>query len=269
MNTRKILFEFEDLPWFPAMLRESMTDYLRYILTLTNFYEPVTALLTESLQQTGSNTMVDLCSGGGGPINQVKNNLEMAGTGGIKIILTDKFPNTTAFEFLAAKSTGTISYIQHPVDAMNVSPDIKGFRTMFSAFHHFSREQATAILKNATTANTGIAIFDGGSKNMFTVLLIIIVHPLAFFFLTPFFRPFKWSRIIFTYIIPLIPLFTIWDGIVSITRLYMPAKLMAMAMAVEPANYHWQSGFRKNKWGLKIAFLIGIPKTGKTDVKGL
>ena len=32
---------------------------------------------------------------------------------------------------------------------------------------------------------------------------------------TPFVRPFRWSRLLFTYVIPLIPLLVLFDGTVS------------------------------------------------------
>lgn len=259
MNTRKWLFEWEDLPWFPSFLRECMTDYLQFIFTHTNFYAPITNLLTGALLQTGSHTIIDLCSGAGGPIEQVSKNMQLAAVPDVSIILTDKFPNIPAFKLVAARSGGRISFVEDAVDATAFPLYLKGFRTMFSAFHHFGPVEATAILKSAGDAKEGIAIFDGGSKNIFIVLLISLIHPLAFFFLTPFFRPFKLSRIVFTYIIPLIPLCTIWDGIVSISRLNTTRQLLHLANDAGIKNYTWQSGRCRNHYGFMIAYLIGIP----------
>ena len=56
------LFEFEDLDWFPNYLRDYMTDYLRFILNAGNFYLPVTPLILEGLNKTGSDQIIDLCS---------------------------------------------------------------------------------------------------------------------------------------------------------------------------------------------------------------
>ena len=61
--------------------------------------------------------------------------------------------------------------------------------------------------------------------------------------LTPFFRPFRLSRLVFTYLLPLIPLTTIWDGVVSILRLYSPAELLALARRADPTGrLRWQAG---------------------------
>jgi hypothetical protein len=115
------------------------------------------------------------------------------------------------------------------------------------------------VLKNAVDARSGIGIFDGGNKNILAVLFILIVHPIAFFFFTPFFKPFRFSRLLFTYIIPVIPFCTVWDGIVSIIRLYTPNEILQIAREVEPDTYHWSSGKKKSKFGLNVTYLIGYP----------
>jgi hypothetical protein len=136
---------------------------------------------------------------------------------------------------------------------------LKGFRTIFSGFHHFDNSSAKAVLKNAVDAKTGIGIFDGGNKNILAILAILVVHPIIFFVFTPFYRPFRFSRLFFTYIIPIIPFCTVWDGIVSIIRLYKPSELLQIANEVEPDTYHWNSGKKKSKFGLNVTFLIGYP----------
>ena len=90
---------------------------------------------------------------------------------------------------------------------------------MFTAFHHFMPEEAKKILNDAAEKKVSIAIFDSG-KVLPTIFLLPLLEPITFFFLTPFFKPFRWSRLVFTYLIPLIPICTIWDGCISVLRLY-------------------------------------------------
>jgi hypothetical protein len=259
MNSRKYLFEFEDLPWFPSVLRESMTDYLRYILSLTNFYAPITTKLVQAMEKTASLNIIDLCSGGGGPIEVIKKNIEQEAGKKIRITLTDKYPNTNAYQFIKAKTNAEIDYDPRSVDAAAVPPGLTGFRTIFSGFHHFDDSLAKAVLQNAADNNAGIGIFDGADRNVFTILMITLIHPIAFMFLTPFFKPFRLSRIIFTYLIPLIPLFTIWDGIISITRLRTPDELLQLARSTGHNGYTWEAGRKKNRLGFGVAYLIGYP----------
>jgi hypothetical protein len=257
MNNR--LFEFEDQAWLPAVIREGMTDYLRFILNSGNFYDPVSPLLLQLLEATRSHNIIDLCSGGGGTIQQVQKNLEQQYSRQVSFTLTDKFPNIPAYEFIQQQSGGSISYSPSPVDASSVNSNLKGVRTIFSAFHHFNEATATNVIQDAVRAREGIAVFDGGDRNIFFAIAIFVLHPIAFLLFTPFFKPFKWSRILFTYIIPLIPFCTVWDGIVSVTRLYQPQQLLQIAKQTSETGYSWQAGKVKNRYGMKITYLLGYP----------
>ncbi|MGZ3921255.1 MAG: class I SAM-dependent methyltransferase [Bacteroidia bacterium] len=257
------LFEFEDLPWFPTTIRQGMTDYLRFVFNTANLYEPVTGILVDSLEKSSSAAVIDLCSGGGGTIEKIQQNIKQYYKKDIHFVLTDKFPNKPAFKLLHEKTNGRIFYSDQSIDATAVPGHIKGFRTIFSGFHHFDKQTALLVIKDAVNSNEGIAVFDGGDKNLKIILAIVLGHPLIFFFCTPFFKPFRLSRFLFTYLLPVIPLCTIWDGIVSITRLYKPSELTQLAKEAGPC-YHWNSGKVKNRFGMNITYLIGYPSANKS-----
>lgn len=256
MKNNQWLFEFEDLPWFPHTIRQGMTDYLHYFLKATNFYRPVAPLLHEAMKACDTNQLIDLCSGSGGPAEEILENLKAEFNFDARITLTDKFPNPEAWR----QKSGAITYIEFPVNATLVPGNLIGFRTIFSGFHHFNRSTATKILKDATSQNVGIGIFDGGDKNLLTILGIVLFHPIGFFFATPFFRAFRLSRLLFTYVIPVIPICTVWDGVVSIIRLYRPKDLLAMAQSTGADHYIWHTGKVTNGFGMRVAYLIGYPK---------
>jgi len=253
------LFEFEDLPWFPNVIRVGGTDYLRYLLIATEVYKPCINLLNEVLKKIGGTKIVDLCSGGGGYIEQVHSKLETISSENISITLTDKFPNIETYKHLHNKTNGKINFDNRSVDATNVPADLKGVRSMFSAIHHFHPVQVKSVLQNAVDNHAPVAIFDGGDKSIFGILGVIIVHPIMFVLFTPFFKPFKFSRLFFTYVIPLIPLYTVWDGCVSIIRLYRPEDLLKIANEVSLDRYNWSAGKTTSRFGLHATYLIGIP----------
>ena len=260
MKISNHLFEFEDLSWFPNTIRESMMDCLCFIIKIFNIYQPIMPLILEGLQKTDSKQIVDLCSGGGGAMEQISQNINRQSDNKIQIVLTDKFPNVNAFQLLATKSKGDISFLETSIDASNVPSTLLGFRTIFSAFHHFSKPFAKSVIQNAVYAKSGIGIFDGGDKNIFIIIGLILIKPFIFIFCTPFFKPFRFSRLFFTYLIPIIPVCQIWDGIVSIIRLYKPNELLKVATEVDTETYCWRAGKVKNKFGMQVTYLIGYPK---------
>jgi hypothetical protein len=259
------LFEFEDQQWFPDVIRRSMTDYLRYLLGVFHLYQPAAALVMEGVEQTGATQVVDLCSGSGGAIEQIQREIERQFSRRIPVVLSDKFPNCAAYALLEEQTGGRIAYCEQPVDATDVPGSLKGFRTVFSAFHHFDTGTARDVIGNAVKAGEGIAVFDGGDKHIGMLLLILLVHPLVLLLGTPFFKPFRWSRIWFTYLIPLIPFCTIWDGWVSVLRLYSPGQMLQLAQAGSNGrHYVWKTGRLKNKWGMRISYLLGYPASAAT-----
>jgi len=254
------LFEFEDLPWFPNIIREGMVDHLRFLLGNFNFYKPITPWVAQGLEKSGQNEILDLCSGGGGAIVQVQKNLRELTNKDIKITLSDKFPNIVAFQHIEEVTKEKIVFINRPTDATDVPESIEGLRTMFTAFHHFKPEKAKEILKNAIDNKKPIAIFDGGDKNLLSFLGILLILPIVILLCTPFIKPFRIGRLFFTYIIPLIPICTIWDGLVSIIRLYEPNDLRKLVKEIDSATYHWEIGKAKHRLGFRLLYLLGYQR---------
>lgn len=261
---RRNAFEWEDQPWFPSLLRQYMTDFLRFVLQKGNLYKSITSVLAESLFQTNSNTIVDLCSGGGGALVSVQKNIQAATGKTIPFILTDLFPNTDAYQLLQKQTGGNITYYAEPVDAASVPQALSGFRTLFSGFHHFDETAAVRVLQNAVDARQGIAIFDGGSRSIGFILLILLFHPVAFLLFTPFIKPFSLKRLLFTYLLPIVPFCTVWDGIASVLRLYKPHEMLQLAKQTQNNTvlYEWKAGIAVNGIGIRVAYLTGVPKNG-------
>lgn len=256
------LFEFEDLKWFPGFLRQGITDFLMFVFSKTNRYSPVIPLIKESLEKANINHIVDLCSGSGGGVENIRRNLNYSSGGKITLTLTDKYPNIKAFQKIK-QGCEDIDFISESVDATNVPVHLKGFRTIFTAFHHFKPDMGEAILRDAVEKGVSIGIFELGNKGFAALLKLFITVPLGLFCVTPFLRPFKISKIIFTYLIPLIPLCTLWDGIVSTIRVYSPAELQKLTDKIGATNYCWKIGVLEHTAGPgknKVIYLIGSPE---------
>ena len=260
MKLRLRLFEFEDLPWFPNVIRAGMMDYLRFMISRLGTYRPIVPLLAEALRRTHQTQLLELGAGAGGGTETVWQALRAHGLPTATITLTDLFPQPAAWADLAERTHGGISHTDMPVDALAVPENLPGFRVIFSAFHHFGPTAATALLRDAVRAHTGIGVFEGAGKHWRELLLAITVLPVAQLLLTPFFQPFRLSRLVFTYLLPIIPLCTIWDGCVSLLRLYSPTELLALARQADPTGkFTWQAGKKRHWWGPEVTYLIGWP----------
>ncbi|MBI2685175.1 MAG: hypothetical protein HYX27_02585 [Acidobacteria bacterium] len=246
------LIELEDQTWMPSIIRNGVTDYLRAAIRTGNTYGPVAAALAKVLNSTGQRHVIDLCAGGGGPWDTLLPALREEGWDG-NVILTDRFPNLE----VAGELNREISYHTRPVNALDVPGHLRGFRTLFTAFHHFPPAAAKALLADAAARQVPIALFEVTRRSP-AYLLGMLFSPLAVMALTPFIRPFRWSRLIFTYLLPLIPFVVTWDGVVSCLRSYTAAELGDMTAGIS-GSYRWEIGEVKGNGPLSVSYLFGIP----------
>jgi len=254
-------FELEDLAWFPRTIRDLATDYLHFMEEQFALHAPVEPLLREQIERSKSTQIVDLCSGGGGPVRAVYESLLAAGLK-VHFILTDKFPNAAAFSRLAALYPEGISYRPGAIDAANVPRELTGLRTVFNAFHHFSPQAARAVLESAVAARQPIGIYEIPERRL-TMMVPFLFTPLYVALATPFIRPFRFKRLLFTYVIPLTPLTCWWDGLISAWRAYTVAELLALTRGLE--EYEWSAGQVKiGRWLGHVTFLQGIPRATST-----
>ncbi len=258
MKIRLHLFEFEDFSWYPNFLREGQTDYLRFLMKLFQEYKLAIPILGKDALQTQKSYLLDLCSGGGGTMLLLKSYWEKELGIPFKAKLTDLYPNLSAFQHISDITEGAITYETEPLNALDLPYDPEAFVSIFNGFHHFKPEEAGQFLKKITDKKMPIGIFEPLEKSWLQLILNTLAVCLFIFPATLFIRPFKWTKIIFTYLIPLIPICTLWDGWVSVFRLYDPQKLREMT---QPYNdtYEWKIGMAKHTFG-SIIYCIGLPK---------
>jgi hypothetical protein len=249
-------FEVHDHPLFPRFLRHFVTDALEAMWNATDLYRPITPRLKRALEQSDTRGVVDLCSGGGGPWFRLQPALAAAGCS-VSVVLTDKYPNQPAFVMASSRSLKLITGYEKPVDASCPPHDLTGFRTMFSSFHHFDPQDARAILADSFDRDEGIAIFEAAERRALSVCVIFFV-PLLSLVLAPKIRPFCWSRLFWTYLVPVIP-FVLWiDGILSCLRCYSLADMAELTAGLDSERYSWQVG-QDGEGILRITYLIGSP----------
>lgn len=256
------LFEFEDFAWFPNWLRQPMTHYVAAMHKILNTSETVADILAKALKQSPTKQITDLCSGSGGPMPEVMNILkEKHGFQDLQLHLSDLFPNLEAAKGINAKKDTNIKYIIEPVNATSLGKEHKGLRTMMCSLHHMKPDVAKSILKDAKDAKQPICIFEisDNSAPLAIAWIAIPISAIMTLFITPLVRPMTWQQIVFTYFIPLLPLFIGWDGGVSNMRTYTLSDMDELTKDLHSNDYIWEKGAVDGRGGKKL-YLMGIPK---------
>ena len=95
-------------------------------------------------------------------------------------------------------------------------------------------------------------------------ILLLLLSPLitiaSYFFMTPFIKPRTFPRFFWTYLIPVVPLATSWDGIVSILRTYSPKELKELTDSCTSSGYTWEVGYASTGTPVfSFTYLVGYP----------
>jgi hypothetical protein len=252
------LFEFEDFPWFPQSIRACMQDHLRFMGDWSApAYKGFVEKLRTAMERSGQRAILDLCSGSGGPIRTILQLLHAQGFAATAC-MTDLFPNVAAYRQLERDSNGTIQGYDSSVNATSVPPKLSGFRLLANGFHHFQPQDAIKVLSDAVQQQQGIAVIELVSRSPLAFFSVFVGFA-AMFVATPFVKPFRVSRLFFTYLLPLAPLCTLWDGLVSCLRVYSPTELQALIAQLGVTTYEWEIG--EIRFGPGVAtYLIGTPR---------
>ena len=242
------LFELEDQPWCPVVLRDGATAFLEVMVRRTGSAQALKPALVSALEKTGQRHISDLCSGGGGPLPILLEDLpEVSAT------LSDLYPNQEAFAEHARRND-RISYRAGSVDCTNPPDDLQGLLTLFNAFHHFRPATARKLLERAVERRQPIALFELVDRSK---LLSLPFFPLIIFLSMPSVRPLRLEWLFFTYVIPLIPLLILWDGLVSCLRAYSHDELRELTRDLN--DFTWEIEYFDLAIGRGTS-VVGIPR---------
>jgi hypothetical protein len=247
------LFEFGDQTWLPGVLREGETAYLATSYKMLPLARAWVERMLAVLEPRGDVRILDLCSGAGGPVQQMVGEIRARGFR-VSVTMSDLYPPSRSTKH------SDIEWHPAPIDARRVPAGLTGIRTMFSAFHHFDSVAAHAIMEDAFRRRVPICIFEAGAGDWLRVASMLLV-PLNVLFMMALARPFRWQYLLFTYLIPVLPLMIFWDGLVSMLRIYSTDQLADMVRDLNGSDYAWEIGaLRVRKIPGALPYLIGRPR---------
>lgn len=257
MLPRLHLLEIAEQSWCPRAVRDGLTDYLGFMSDVGRVYAPAAPLIADALQRTRATAVVDLGAGGGGPWRSLLPALaEQHVTP--RVHLTDRFPNREAFARMARDTDGAVTGDSRSIDATAVPPDLPGMRTIFSALHHLRPHEVQRVLGAAAEQGVAIGAFEATRRDVTSILLMLLT-PLFVLLTTPRLRPFRWSRLFWTYLVPAIPLTVLVDGIVSCLRTYTTSELRAMTAGLGGDGYEWRVG-EAGPGPVPMTYVVGVPR---------
>jgi hypothetical protein len=232
-------FEFNDQEWLPQFMTSWMTSVLHVCHRTTGDGYVWASKVMGLLDRSGEDRILDLCSGGGGPVLDLVRVLEGEHNRQIHLTLSDLIPNQRTAEAINGQGPNRV-YITHSVNATDVPADWPGVRTVFSGLHHMKPEIAFGFLKNAFDRRKYIFIGETTKRTLPTVVKYAKAAK-HFFAATNDINPTR-AQSFLTFRLPILPAMLGWDNVMSCLRTYSAEELRGFTDRLSAPDYEWEIG---------------------------
>ena len=257
---RHHLIEFNERSECPKFIRDSVVETLGLGLRWVKMGNIIGPPFAEFIQRAKVSKVLDLCTGTGVPISLLADWLNKNGEKAPSFVVSDLFPNHESFEDITQQDGLSIESVSESVNALDVDTTIEhDTRTIINSFHHFTPDMAEAILDDTVEKKKSIFIYEGFRRDPMGLAptgpwmtLALLTNP----WIAQRSRLFK---IIFSFLIPIIPLIAMWDGFVSTLRVHTQEDLMGMTS--KWPHYEWRYSEHPYANGGRAVIFSGTPKS--------
>lgn len=252
-------FEFNDQPWVPAVLRDTIVEALSRTLVWGRMLDGLVDPLAGFLERAGTHEVLDLGSGAGGPAEIVLGAFERRGLP-LSITLTDLFPRPEVWRPLAERHHGSLHFVEESVDATRIPEELSRgrARTIINVLHHLPESLARGVIESAIEDRAPIFVAEGFERNPLTFAAFAPVGIPALALSPILSRDRRLARAVLTWATPIAILASTWDGIVSTLRVYTEDELLDMAR--RDPTYEWSYGLYRYKPFGHGYYFCGIPR---------
>ncbi|MGB5394534.1 MAG: hypothetical protein WBN16_09820 [Lutimonas sp.] len=223
---RKQAPQISNSKWFPNFLTRCVHEFMTWFVIKVNAAKPFIPLIEEGLQHAERIVVINKKCG--------------AGFETVDRLLDEKIKRVF-------------------VDANNFTASEEGLYLSVNSFHQFTLDEAKDILQQIAENKQPVVVVEGNNDSLWQVFGMTVIVPLTVLLTAPFVKPFRFVRIIFTYILPVLPFVTFFDGFMALFKLYAPKDLDELTTSIKTEGYSWRTGKLDNGRGGKIIYLIGYP----------
>ena len=199
---------------------------------------------------------------------------EAGGHEAVDFVLTDIHPHLDAWE-RAAKRSDHVKFLRGSVDAGDAPLDLlaqvdglpaaqrkKVFRLFSLAFHHFDDAAATQILRNTLATSSGFGVFELQERTFEALVTMLALGPSLWIGSWYWFWG-DWTHLFWTYVIPIIPLVVVLDGLISAVRTRSGEEITALMtkgkMEKDMQGWRFEAGRRMHTWPTgQLIYFVGV-----------
>lgn len=227
---RKQILQIINSNYCPRLIKKLVSEFLSWFVLKTNATKAFLPVINDVLHRSNTKSIVNLELDIGAGINTVQ-------------------------PFLA-KNITVKSLLKHNWNTHN-----KGVYTFVNCFHQLPVNKAKQHIEAIVKSDNPIVVVEGNNDSLWQIIGMTIFVPLTVLLTSVFVKPFQWTRILFTYLIPILPIIIMVDGCIALLKLYNPSDLKTLVSSIDYSKkYSWDIGKKPNGRGGKIIYLKGMPK---------
>jgi hypothetical protein len=225
---RKQITQFINTKWCPRQIKKLCSEFVSWFVVKVNAAKPFIPVIENALTESKKNNIINLELNIGAGIETVRPFLNR------HLIIT----STTLSEINTQQQSGMYLFV--------------------NSFHQLPAITAKKTLEEIAKSRNPVVVVEGNNDSLWQLIGMTIFVPFTVILSAPFVKPFRWSRILFTYIIPVLPFIISIDGCIALLKLYNPKDLNKLTSSIKVSGYKWTAGKKDNGRGGKIIYLTGI-----------
>lgn len=238
------LFEFCDQTWIPNGARECLYETMDACNSgLRSFNRDVAMTVIRIAEEHQLTKVVEL-GAGRGPVT--KELVKHAATKRMRLVVCDLIPNVEEYRKLEASYPDQVFPVYSPVDLTQSQKSLNdAVLVLAGVMHHIPFELRPSVIGSLSQTNSRVAIFEPLLRTWLSIFLATLAFFPAFFLPITFLRrPGKFRRILWCWLIPIVPIMFTWDGVTSCLRQWtMKEWQAAFGTLKHSPNVHYVKGF--------------------------
>lgn len=216
------LFEFMDLPWLNKSLRQVLREILDFgnSAPFRSYYTFVAKQVVQVCEKWNCTEVYEL---GAGTAPMSRHIRQQPNAKSLRLLPCDLNPDLEIFHQLKSGSNGQIDPIFTPVDYTTdfmVNRNQQNSLLLFSAtLHHLKFDERTNLISHLLPNCRGIVISEPLHKSLSSMVFVFLsLLPAILLPLAHIRHPGRMKRFLWCWLIPVGPLFFLWDGLISAWR---------------------------------------------------
>lgn len=259
------IYECNDSPHCPQFIRESILEVLGNSIRDAGVYEKLAPRFIDFCTKHHIKNILEIGAGSGESTAVFVDAVFRHQQKPPHIYISDLLPMHEVMKATAARYPDVLTPLEDSLDIRNaaVAP-VHDMRMVLSAFHHFDPDVVRSFFKDAREQQLAIFIAEPFTNSLRAFF------PLFLHGFTSLARngvqssKMRFVKFFFTFLLPLIPMCLLWDGLVSMIRMYDKKGFMEIVETLpeSESGYQWHYEEVKVPLGGTASLFTGYPVDG-------